>query len=84
MVLVGASVLPRGFPRWSLNKHELKAVTVVWVNSLQGPLRLEKQLLKWEGDLSTAILGSGPDSAPDLLWDLSKVIFPPGASVFCE
>lgn len=84
MVLVGASVLPRGFPRWSLNKRELKAVTVVWMNSLQGPLRLEKQLLKWEGALSTAVLGSGPDSAPDLLWDLSKVIFPPGASVFCE
>lgn len=69
MVLVGASVLPQACPSGlSMNmsgRHE-------WcgLDPLEGPLGLEKQLVKWEGTLSPGVC-SGFWS-PNLLWDLSK------------
>lgn len=49
---------------------------------LEGLLGLEKQLVKWKETLGPGILGSGPDSALNLLWDLSNVIFSFRVSVF--
>lgn len=85
MVLVGASVLPPGLPEWTLNKHWLHESSdcgVDWI-CLGGHSG-------WEAagevgrDPWYRCLGSGPDSAPNLLWDLSKVIFPLMALAFHE
>lgn len=72
-----------GLLEWTPDEHRLQAATAAWAGSAWGPLRLpEQQLGMWEETLGTGVLGSSSDSAPNLLWDLSKSFSLSGASVF--